>query len=93
MEYETLDAISVQLAWEKVCEDVGLFSAFIDQADEAREPCAYFGPISTSALITEVLLKPAATDAQLAAAAREIRARYLTHNLSYVLEVAGEMQQ
>lgn len=93
MEYETLDAISVQLAWERVCEDVGLFSAFIDQAGDEREPCAYFGPISTSALITEVLLKPAATDAQLAAAARELRDRYLTHNLPYVQQLAGEMQQ
>lgn len=79
-----------QLAEEQVCEELGIFSAWVDQAEDRREPCAYFGPISTTDLFVQVLLNDKSNDAQLAAAAREIRRRFLADEATYVQSIADK---
>lgn len=65
------------MAEEKVCADVETFGAFLNCVDGDCKPCAYFGPISTPDLVSQILLNPSATAEQLKAAATELRARYL----------------
>jgi hypothetical protein len=74
-------------AEEKVGADLDSFSEFIALAGfplAQREPCEYFGPISTEALISEILMKPRATDEQIAQAWLEVRRRYFEAEASRI---------
>jgi hypothetical protein len=79
-----------EIGEREVCQDLGLFSAWLDQqAGGEREP-SFMGPISTQDLVGLVLLNPNATDWQLAGAAKEIRKRYLADNAPEVERIALE---
>lgn len=84
-----LSASAIELAQEKVCQDVDLFADFIAGDMGEREHSA-LGAISVTGLVREILLNPKATDAQLAAAARELRTRYLADKEELVLELAAK---
>jgi hypothetical protein len=76
---DALTETALEIGRERVCADLELLSCFIDEATEEREPCpALSGPISTPDLISRVLFNPAATDEQLAIAARELRSRFVS---------------
>jgi hypothetical protein len=83
-----MSATAYRIGQEEVCKELGLFSAWLDMADEGREASAYFTSISTAGLVREVLLNDRATDEQLAAAARELRTRYLADNEPEVMREA-----
>lgn len=73
----------MQMAREKVLEDADTFTDWL--CAETMEPllirgCQYFGPISTTKLLTEILMKDRATNDQLAEAWKVIRSRYLEDN-------------
>ena len=53
------------------------FSDWLCAADDDREMSAYFGNISTPELFASVLLQDRATDAQIVAAWKEARRRFL----------------
>lgn len=80
----SLTELAQRIGEEEVCKELGLFSAWLDMADEGREASPYFTSISTAGLVREVLLNATATDEQLAAAARELRQRYLADNETQV---------
>lgn len=65
-----------QLAREERCKAIEDFASFLEIAEGEREPSAFFGLISTVEL-AEMLLNERAEDFQLAAAARELRERFL----------------
>lgn len=69
-------AIAYQLAREERCRDIEAFAAFIEIADGEREASEHFVSISTMEL-AEMLLNEKAADWQLAAAAKELRERFL----------------
>jgi hypothetical protein len=74
----TLCQTAIELGEDEVTEDLELFTEFLSEyVTDEREPCRYFGPISTKALFTQILLNRNANTEQLAAAAREIRSRYI----------------
>jgi hypothetical protein len=77
-----------EIGEEKVIEDEDLLANFFQNLTHDREPCAYFGPISTLALCQQILLNKNANTEQLAAAARELRVRYLA-NFSELVERAA----
>jgi len=68
--------LALLLAQESVCDDVAQYSLWLETAPTKREASYYFGPISTHEL-AQLTLNHAATDEQLAAACRELRARFL----------------
>jgi hypothetical protein len=73
-------AVLREMAEEKVLQDMDLFSEFV--ATEVlfsgeRHPWGRHGFISTHGLVKEVLMKPKATEDQIASAWREIRQRFL----------------
>jgi hypothetical protein len=82
-----------EIGEEKVCANLGLFSAWLDQQDGGEREPSSFGPISTADLVSKVLLNPSATSDQLARAAREMRARYLAENEPEVNRLAMEALQ
>lgn len=82
---DSITPLAARIGEEEVCKEVGLFSAWLDAANEDREPSAYFTSISSAGLVREILLNDRATDAQLAAAARELRQRYLADNEAEVV--------
>ena len=70
----------LEMAQEKVLEDAEMFSEWLSA--ECMEPAerrtsAYFLPISTAALLTEIMLQKRATDEQLIEGVRELRRRFL----------------
>jgi hypothetical protein len=65
------------IAVEEHCNDIEEFSAWLQSVGDDREMSAYFGPISVPDLVCKIVLAPVATDAQYAAACKEIRRRYL----------------
>lgn len=75
-------------ATEKVCQDVEEFGNWLAWSNDDRQPSAYFASISTAEL-ARVLLTEEATDAQLAAAARELRTRYLADKADCVARMTG----
>lgn len=86
---ETLTETAVQIGQERVCAELGLFAAWLDGADEDEIlPCPVIGPITTARLVREVWLNPRSNSEQLAAAGRELRARYLADNRAEVLSEA-----
>jgi hypothetical protein len=85
---EALTPLAYRIGQEAVIAELGLFSAWLDMADEGPEASPYFTSISTAALVREVLLNDRATDEQLAAAARELRKRYLSDQEPEVLKEA-----
>jgi hypothetical protein len=73
-------AVLMEMAQEKVLQDMDLFSEFV--ATEVlfsgeRQPWGRHGFISTQGLVKEVLMKPRATEDQIASAVREVNRRYL----------------
>jgi hypothetical protein len=69
-----------EMAQEKVLEDEELFTEWLcaeTMSPIETRPCAYFGPASTRDLLIGILLKPRATEVQLAEAWKEVRRRYL----------------
>jgi hypothetical protein len=83
----------LEMAQEKVLEDADLFTDWLTA--ECMEPitireCGYFGHISTSRIVTEILMKARATDQQIAEGWKEIRRRYLEDNQG---AVSSEVQR
>lgn len=73
----------LEMALEKALEDDEKFSEWFyaeTMSPSERRPSAYFAPISSQNLLKEILLKPKATNEQLAEAWRELRQRYLEDN-------------
>lgn len=71
---------------EAVCKNVGLYTAWLEMADE-REPWGNNGAISTQELLTDFLLNDRASDEQIALAVREMRRRFVADNQA---EIAAE---
>lgn len=70
----------LEMAQEKVLEDEELFSEWIyaeTMEPTENRPSAYFSSISTKNLLTGILMKPRASDQQLAEAWKEVRRRYV----------------
>lgn len=69
-----------EMAEEKVLQDMDLFGEFVAAEvvfSGERQPWGRHGFISTHGLVTEVLMKPRATEDQIASAWRELRRRFL----------------
>lgn len=64
------------MAEEEACNDVEQFAGWIESVSDDREPCAYFGPISTPELV-RLMLGGRATKEQYEMLCRELRERYL----------------
>lgn len=74
----TVTQTMVDIAREKVCQDMDRFSEFICAAGMGPsevEPSEYFKPVSTARLLREVLMSQIATDEQLAEGWKELRRR------------------
>ena len=84
-ERETLTTTAIEIGEEKLCSNVYLFGEWIAEDDTTILPCAFFGPISRSNLVTEIMLNPNATVLQIAEAMRELRRRYLDEYRAQVL--------
>jgi len=81
------DPASLQYAQQELCEHVETFGNWLAWNDNGpREPSPYFDSISTAEMV-QVLLSHDATDAQLAAAARELRQRFLKDNAKLVAQI------
>jgi hypothetical protein len=81
------------MAVERVSADTDALASFIELA--CSSPCEleasdYFGPISTRSLVVDVLMKPAATDEQIAAGWKLLRARFLADQEGEVARIVGE---
>jgi hypothetical protein len=73
-------AVLMEMAEESVLQDMDLFGDFVAAEvvfSGERQPWGRHGFISTQGLFTEVLMKPRATEDQIASAWREIRQRFL----------------
>ena len=84
-EREVLTDTAIEIGEEKLCSNVFLFGEWISEDDEQIMPCAFFGPISRSKLVREIMLNPNATVLQIAEAVRELRRRYLDEYRAQVL--------
>jgi hypothetical protein len=74
-------------AEDTACEDVESFGNWLAWNDcGPREPSAYFTSISIAEL-AQMLINADATDKQLAAAARELRQRFLADNADLVAQI------
>lgn len=82
---------SAMWAQDMACENIEEFGNWLAWADDAREPSAYFASISTTEL-AKVLINAEASDAQIVAAARELRQRYLDDRAEYVARIEAEAQ-
>jgi hypothetical protein len=82
-----------EIAVEEHTNDVEEFAGWLESVSEDREPCAWFGPISTPDLIRQIVLNPRATDEQIAAAGRELRRRYLTDYAPAIAKRTLELEQ
>jgi hypothetical protein len=73
-------AVLREMAEEKVLQDMDLFGDFVAAEvvfSGERQPWGRCGFISTHGLVKEVLMKPRATEGQIASAWRELRQRFL----------------
>jgi hypothetical protein len=73
-------AVLMEMAQEKVLQDMDLFGDFVAAEvvfSGERQPWGRHGFISTHGLVKEVLMKPKATEDQIASAWRELRQRFL----------------
>jgi hypothetical protein len=68
---------AVAIAIGEQTNDVEAFSGWLESASDDREPCAYFGNISTPDLVRQIVLNPNANAEQHHAACMELRSRYL----------------
>lgn len=87
-----LSETAIEIGQQRVIDDMELVGEFFAESDDDREPCAYFGPISTGDLTRQILFNKDANDAQIAAAARELRARLLSRYEQLALEAAMRAQ-
>lgn len=79
----------LEMAQEKLLEDAEKFSEWLyaeTLAPGERRPSSYFAPISTHALLVDILMKKRATREQLAEGWLEVRRRYLEDHHSEVCE-------
>jgi hypothetical protein len=86
-----LSDMAIEIGEQHVLENMELISEFLVECSPDREPCAYFGPIATAELVWQILLNKEANESQLAAAARELRARILRHFDKTVKQRASEV--
>ena len=73
----------MDMAQEKALEDDEKFSEWFyaeTMSPSECRPSVYFAPISSQNLLKEILLKPKATNEQLAEAWKELRLRFLEDN-------------
>ena len=82
---------SLEYAQQEACEDIEAFGNWLAWSDDSREPSAYFTSISTTEL-ARMLINAEANDAQVVAAARELRQRYLADNAKMVAKIEAEAQ-
>lgn len=85
--------VALQIGRQAVMQDKGLFAAWLDFQEDVREHSAYFGPVSTWELFTQVLFNKGATDAQRKAACEVIAARYLEQESESVAAAAEKASQ
>lgn len=86
-----LSDTAIEIGEQHVLENMELVSEFLVECSPDREPCPYFGPIATPELVWQILLNKDCNDSQLAAAARELRARLLRHFDEAVKRRASEV--
>lgn len=84
---EPLTPLALRYAEESACKELGLYSAWLESASTKRQMSDYFGEISVEELVA-VSLNELAPDAQIAAAMRELRKRFLADEHEYVLTLA-----
>jgi hypothetical protein len=88
-----LTTSALLLGQEKLCQDVDLFGDFLAGSLGEREPSAYFGPISTPDLVRQILLNANANNEQIAAAARELRLRFVADKTELVEAYAARSME
>ena len=76
-------AMHRQIAEEHLTNDLFQIADWVHCADEAREPCDYFGPISTAELV-RLCFGGKTTEQQSKAALDELRKRFLEENESRI---------
>jgi hypothetical protein len=84
-----LTRTAMEIGEEQVCEDIHAFGDFLGLREGERKWSDYFGEISDWGL-QRVILNAASTGEQIAAAAREIRSRYLAEKDERVRELAAK---
>lgn len=89
----TLTQTAIEIGEEELCSNLFVFGEWLAEDDEEREMSAFFGPISRSALVREVMLRPGASDQQIAEAVRELRRRYLSDMKENVLRHAARSME
>lgn len=78
-----ITAMERQIAEEKFTNDLFLVADWVHSADESREDCDYFGPISTAELL-RLCFGGKTNEQQSKAALDELRKRYLEDNESRI---------
>ena len=89
-EVRPVTAIHRKLAEERYTKDVELIADWLAVSSDDREPCDYFGPISTTEL-AQMLFSGALNEEQCKAASDELRKRYLDEYESRIAHDAARM--
>lgn len=89
---EPNQALCVQLAEEKVCQDVGLIADWIAGSDDVREMSAYFGEISTPEIV-RLMFNGRCNKDQALAAITELRKRFVADKQEFIAEQTAQIAQ